>query len=154
MKIKEFISSSIQKLKLEWKQQNIEGKFSFIVVSIILACVCLLYVNNFIDMSELKKKHAFCFGIIESISKTEIYHYHVAFTVEETTFSSSWQRRKGVADLGDTVLVVYNPRKPSVHYVVEYNGRFVTKRMVESGVYPIDKIDLQSEPSVGTPINQ
>ena len=145
--IKEIFQTGIQKLYSSiWKQQNDEGKIVSVVVFLIFLGISIFLVMHSMDMTELRKNHLYCYGIVVDISRTEIYHYRVSYTVGENSFSRSWQRKKGTANLGDTVLVMYNPKKPSVHTVIEYDGRFVTKRMVDFRAYPIDKTLIQYGP--------
>lgn len=130
-----------------WKEQNDHGRFITIVVAMIYVCIICFMVKHNKDYSELKKNHLYCYGVVVEINRTEIYHYHISYTIGEKTFSRSWQRGKGAAHLGDTVLVMYNPKKPSVHVPVEYDGRFVTKRMVDFRAYPIDQTLIQYGPN-------
>lgn len=145
--IKNIFQTSTQKLFSIWKQQNDVGKTVSVVVLMVYLGISLFLVKDSKEMTALRKNHLYCYGVVVNINRTETYHYRVSYIVGKKSFSRSWQRKKGTANLGDTVLVMYNPKKPSIHKVVEYDGRFVTKRMVDFRAYPIDKTLIQFGPS-------
>lgn len=135
-----------------WKEQNDEGKFAAIVVAVIYVCLCCVLVKDFNNRAELRQNHLYCYGIVENVVRNERRNYtstsyQISYIVAGNVYSHFWDGGiKETAHLGDTVLVMYNPKKPSVHIPVEYDGRFVTKRMVDFRAYPIDKTLIQYGP--------
>lgn len=135
-----------------WKKQNDEGKFATIVVAVIYVCLCCVLVKDYSNRAELRQHHLYCYGIVENVVRTVRRNYtstsyKITYIVDGNVYSHFWDGGiKETAHLGDTVLVMYNPQKPSVHIAVEYDGRFVTKRMVDFRAYPIDQTLIQYGP--------
>lgn len=138
------IIKRIQKIKQEWNQGTEEERFSMLLVRVIMIPVfvlfCFISVRNCKDLAELRRNHIYSYGVVEDVSfGNGTYHFTVSYAIGEHTYTNSWQNHRGAAHMGDTLLIMYSPTKPSYFQLIKYDGRYVTKRMVDFRAYRIDK---------------
>ena len=141
-KIKAYVVSYVRGLKNEWlhldKAMQCWMYLSAIVVLGFLVLVTNVINNNHKDKEALCTNYEYCYAYVfkDYYSGKAKYRIRIRYNVEGNCYEKGLFPK---AHVGDTILIMYNPDKPTVCLPVEYNkNKYVTKQMVEFHEYQID----------------
>ena len=141
-KIKAYVVSYVRNLKNEWirldKAMQWWLRFVAIVVLSFLVIVTRYIINYHNDVKDLSLNYEYCYAFVFKdgyIGKAN-YLIYITYEIGDNTFEKDLLPK---AHVGDTILIMYNPDKPSFCLPVEYNkNKYVTKQMIDSQMYKID----------------
>ena len=91
------------------------------------------------DKKELLSNQEYCYAYVFKdgyFGKSGRHRIYITYEIDKTSFEEVLYPK---AHVGDSILIMYNPNKPSFCLPVEYNkNRYVTKQMVDFHMYNID----------------
>ena len=140
---KRYLKNPKQAMKEDWYTMTTEQKVCFIIVwsviflTIVWASVHIIKYNQ--DKKELLDNHNYCYAFVFRDGYIGNGHHRIFITyeIDKTSFEKVLYPN---AHVGDSILIMYNPNKPSFCLPVEYNkNKYVTKQMVDFHMYHIDK---------------
>lgn len=142
-KIKAYVISYLRDLKEEWihldRAMQYWMYFTAVVLLGFLVFAAVNMINYAQDKKELLNNHEYCYAYVFKyyyVGKANP-HIRIQYNVEGVCYDDGVYPK---AHVGDSILIMYNPNKPSFCLPVEYNkNKYVTKQMVDFHMYHIDK---------------
>lgn len=136
------LKKDIRYLKRRWLHFDKAMKFwvflSVIAVFGLPIAGVIFFINGHKEYKALCFNHDYCYAYVfkkTRASKGRAY-LHIRYNVENNCYEAVFSQK---AHVGDTILLMYNPDKPSSCFPVKYNkNKFVTKKMVDLQMYKID----------------
>ena len=143
--LKRDLKKDIRSLKRRWlhfdKAMKLWVFLSTIVVFGLPIAGVIFFIKENKEYKALCFNHEYCYAYV--FKKTHSHsrrgsrdYLHIRYNVENNCYEAVFSPK---AHVGDTILLMYNPDKPSSCFPVKYNkNKFVTKKMVDLQMYKID----------------
>lgn len=139
------LKKDIRHLKRRWLHFDKAMKLWVFLTTIVVFGLpiygVIFFINGHKEYKALCLNHEYCYAYV--FKKTHSHSrkgrrdfLHIRYNVENNCYEAVFSQK---AHVGDTILIMYNPDKPSSCFPVKYNkNKFVTKKMVDLQMYKID----------------